>query len=427
MNIKLSKSILLCMLTSAVQQVYADSNENFQIKPVLDLSLGLFSSDKSYSAGVQDSSPSWQEAYAKYGFEGAYFLKSSSVYFGANAVSSATFGDGDAAGYSNGSERRTALEKLKVGWKNSVEKGAEPTLDVSLGRQKVVLGDGFIVSNDALNLGKGVADGELDRGGAYYLTPRQSFEFAAVIDYSPIESLKTRWAYLKSDNKAQYEPEMIAADWQYQRPKYSLGFTYLNILELNDNGLSLRHDLKDYALRGKYKLTEQLEFSAEAVYQEQKKDTESAGYAKLSYQLPNTAFTPELSYRYSVFSDNYDSLFYGNPQPGFGTWFQGEIAGSYAGPFNTNAYIHQISLQAYPSEKWIVGLLGYKFDSKNKNIADLNAYEIDAFAVYMPTPQISVVPLFGLYNPKQDSNSGGSQMLDNKMNMYGQLTMQYSF
>lgn len=427
MNIKFGKSILLCMLTSAVQQIYADSNEKLHIKPVLDLSLGLFSSDKSYSAGVQDRSPVWQEAYAKYGFEGTYLLKSSSVYFGANAVSSATFGDGDAAGYSNGSERRTALEELKIGWKNSAEKGAESVWDVSLGRQKVVLGDGFIVSNDALNLGKGVADGELDRGGAYYLTPRQSFEFAAVVDYAPMEYLKTRWAYLKSDNKAQYEPEMLAADWQYQRPKYSLGLTYLNILEINDHGLNLRQDLKDYALRGKYKLTEQLEFSAEAVHQEQKKNTESAGYAKLSYQLPNTAFTPELSYRYSVFSDYYDSLFYGNPQPGFGTWFQGEIAGSYAGPFNTNAQIHQISLLAYPSEKWIVGLLGYKFDSKNKNIADLNAYEIDAFAVYMPTPKISVVPLFGLYNPKRDSQSGGSQLPDNKMNMYGQLTIQYSY
>ncbi len=87
-----------------------------------------------------------------------------------------------------------------MGWKNS--KAEDAVLDVSIGRQNVLIGDGFIVAGDALNVGKGIADGELNRGGGYYLAARRSFNFTTVINLQLAEGLNTHWYYLESGNKA---------------------------------------------------------------------------------------------------------------------------------------------------------------------------------------------------------------------------------
>ena len=49
-------------------------------------------------------------------------------------------------------------------------------------------------------------------------------------------------------------------------------------------------------------------------------------------------------------------MFYGNTV-GFGTWFQGEVAGNYAGPFNKNADIHQLSYMMNLKENFMLGAL----------------------------------------------------------------------
>ncbi len=61
-----------------------------------------------------------------------------------------------------------------IGFKDGTNKDELKTYDLSIGRQNIMIGDGFFIAGDALNLGKAPADGTLDRGGACYLAARRS-------------------------------------------------------------------------------------------------------------------------------------------------------------------------------------------------------------------------------------------------------------
>ena len=167
--------------------------------------------------------------------------------------------------------------------------------------------------------------------------------------------------------------------------------------------------------------------NGEFVYQEQKHDNENEWYVAASYSFEQVKYQPTVGYRFSSFSENYDPLFYGNTAAGFGTWFQGEVAGNYAGPFNSNARIHQVSLQASVQENFHLGVLAYQFDTIKKDQENLDGHEIDAFAVWSPNKNINVIPLVGLYKPKKDINHLGTQVSDNKTNSYAQLILQYLY
>ena len=118
---------------------------------------------------------------------GSYALKSGSqVYGAARLISTATWGDGDAAGFTTGSESRTNFEDAFVGWKsgNAFSALGKNGIDISAGRQTYTIGNGFLVYGDALNFGKGfdqLAPQSLNRGGAYYLAARESFDQTAIL------------------------------------------------------------------------------------------------------------------------------------------------------------------------------------------------------------------------------------------------------
>ncbi|ANF83448.1 hypothetical protein A3K93_13200 (plasmid) [Acinetobacter sp. NCu2D-2] len=397
--------------------------EQLTVKPVIDLTAATFYSDKSYD-GMTTDSKSWQEVVAKYGVEAEYKLDQGTLYSSLIAVSSATFGDGDAAGITTGDERKTSLEQWNLGWRNgSVE---DATIDASIGRQKVQIADGFLVAGDALNFGKGYGD-ELDRGGAYYLAARQSFDMTAVLHYQINDALKTHWYYLESSNKAQNEAKLWSADFEYQYANSDFGLTYLQITDVADKETQ-RDDLKDIAVRAKKQVNEQLALAAEYVHQDQKQGNENAWYASAQYTFDQVKYQPTLGYRFSSFSEQYDGLFYGNTDAGFGTWFQGEVAANYSGPYSTNARIHQLSLQGSVQENLHLGVLGYKFDTIDKSSGEnLDGAEVDLFAVWSPTQNVNVIPLIGFYKPKKDVNNGGAQMGDKDTNTYAQLILQYVY
>ena len=400
-----------------------DMSDNLKITPFLDFTAGIFYSHKSYD-GVSESQKNWQEAYAKYGLDGVYQLNKSEIYGSLKGISSGTFGDGDASGVSNGKERRTSFEEWTIGWRNGHEK--KGAIDLSIGRQNVQIADGFLVAGDALNLGKGIP--ESNRGGAYYLAARRSFSFTTVLNYQLTDHLKTHWYYLNSDNKAQNKPSLWATDWEYAFKNANIGATFLQINHVDDPFKdNIRDDLKDYAVRAKIQVNEKLKLSGEYVYQKQKNEHANAWYVTMDYIFLDTPFQPQLGYRYSTFSKDYDALFYGNTDAGFGTWFQGEVAGNYAGPFSKNARIQQISLQASVKENLNIGLLGYQFNTINKNQYNLNGHEIDMFAIWSVTKNVSIIPLIGFYKPEQDLSRGGSQVMDNNVNTYMQVLLQYLY
>ena len=431
MKKRLHYNILALMVAWVSGAVYAEKPHlevaGWKIEPKAELTYGMFYSDKNYNNPTSEHRhPYWHEIYAKYGAEGEYALNHSAVYASVVGISSATLGDGDAAGFTTCDEHKTSVDEWVLGWKNA--KDDQATLDVSIGRQNVQLADGFMIAGDALNLGQGLADGALDRGGAYYLAARRSFDFAGVVKYQPIEGLNSTWMYLESGNKAQYEPKLFAADGMYQQDQYGLGLSYLQILDVKDPlHESARDDLKNISLRANTQLNEALHLSGEFVHQDQKHDNENAWYVRASYDFKQWPYQPSLSYRYSSFSEHYDPLFYGNTDAGFGTWFQGEVAANYAGPFSSNTRIHQVALQASVQENLHVGAIAYQFDTIKKQHESLDGHELDFFAVWSPQQNINVIPLFGLYKPKKDINHGGTQVADDKTNTYGQLILQYLY
>ena len=74
-----------------------------------------------------------------------------------------------------------------------------------------------------------------------------------------------------------------------------------------------------------------------------------------------------------------------------------------------------------------LGALAYQFDTIDKSYGDLDASEIDLFAVWSPNQNINVIPLVGFYKPKKDADHGGSQLGDTDTNTYAQLILQYVY
>lgn len=417
---------IILMSCATVEAKNDLGSKDISFKPALDLTVGSFYSDKKYNNPDANGSASWQEAYVKYGFETAYKFKNSEMYGSVMGLGSGTFGEGDAGGFSIGKERKNSLEQWITGWRNaSTDK---VSVDLSIGRQNIQIADGFIVAGDALNMGKGIAEGTLNRGGAYYLAARRSFDFTTQLKLDFKDRLKTQWLYLDSDNQAQYQPKLLATDWQYQLKNTRLGISYLKIFDLNDPTTdSVREDLKDISIRTAHHFGDELNINAEYVIQNQKENNEKAGYVGFNYHLISTPYQPILGYRYSYFSEGYDPLFYGNTDAGFGTWFQGEVAGNYAGAFSHNVEIHQASLQATLHEKVNVGLLGYQFKTIDKSSENLDGHEVDLYALWMPSKHINIIPLVGWYKPKKNIQNGGTQVADTAANGYAQLLMQYLY
>ena len=65
----------------------------------------------------------------------------------ARLISTASWDDGDAAGFTTGSEGRTNFEDAYVGWKsgNTFSVSGRDGIDISAGRQKHTIGNGFLI------------------------------------------------------------------------------------------------------------------------------------------------------------------------------------------------------------------------------------------------------------------------------------------
>ncbi|HSC84671.1 MAG TPA: hypothetical protein VLC30_13735, partial [Pseudomonas sp.] len=125
-------------------------------------------------------------------------------------------------------------------------------------------------------------------------------------------------------------------------------------------------------------------------------------------------------YRYSRFSENYDTLFYGFSR-GYGTWFQGEVAGNYAGPFNSNARIQKVGLTLTPLENLNIGALFFDFDTIDHSLGNADGNEIDLYAEWGVTENLMVMPLIGLYQPDKSAEQGGFQIGNDDKNLYSQV------
>lgn len=427
----LSLAALLAQPSAQAIELYADdeSHLNADILAVY----GLFNSRKNYDATPGGST--WREGFIKYVISGDQRLAGNGSAYGALSwVSSATWGDGDAAGNTDGTERTTKLEDAYLGWRSGelFPLLGKDGVDASFGRQVVKLGRGFLINDDGPNLGKGPADGALDRGGAYYLAARHAFDRTAVLRLGGERGVHASALWLKSDNRAQAETELAAGTLDYTTAAGTLGLTWVHGLGVTEQWASefqrQRDGMDTYSLRGEGNAgIDNASFAFEYAWQDKQAGPEKAWYAEAGYTFAELPWAPSLTYRYTRYSEGWDALFTGL-STGYGTWFQGEVAANYAGPFNSNTGVHHLGLVAKPLENLTLGALYFDFDTLHtRNALNLGARELDLYVEWAVSPHLIVSPLVGLYQPKKDENTGGNQVGGNGTNLYSQVTLAMPF
>jgi hypothetical protein len=438
-NQQFMKSILCLAVAglSAPASAYNFYDQNgTELNVDIEAALGVFSSQETYNLGAksQAGESQWQEGYIKYGLSGSQSVGSGSQVYGAvNLVSSGTWGDGDAGGITSGNERETDLEDAYLGWRSGtlIPALGEDGLDLSVGRQQFTIGDGFLINSDALNFGDALNGGGLDfdRGGAYWLAARKAFDQTAIARIGGSEGLRADLFWLASDNKAQAEMELAGLNTEYVTPQGTFGLAYIEGLDVDDTfapilGYGSRDGQQTTSLRYQGNAdVENLFLSAEFVNQEAGTDSDEsarAWYAEAGWTFNETRWSPSVNYRYSSFDEGFDPLFFGFNR-GYGTWFQGEVAANYAGPFNSDASVHHVSLKAAPSETLSIGALFFDFTDTAGGTGNLNAQEVDIYAEWVAAPHLIISPLVGFYMPDSSAAEGGSQIGSDDTNAYAQI------
>ena len=394
---------------------------------------GMFNSRKNYDGTTGGSS--WREGFIKYGLSVDQTLGSAgSVYGTANLVTSGTWGDGDAAGITDGTERTTKFDEAFAGWRSGelFPVLGKDGVDLSFGRQIITLGDGFIINDDGLNFGKGPADGKLNRGGAYYLAARHAFDETAVVRLGGKDGLHGSMMWMKSNNRSQADTEMAAGTLEYTAAPGTLGLTYIHGISVDDRYASdfqkQREGMNIYSLRGAGNAgIENAHFAFEYAWQDKDAGDEKAWYTEAGYTFANLPWSPDLTYRYSRYSKNWDSMFNGFSR-GYGTWFQGEVASNYSGPFNSNTSVQHVALKVKPVDGVTVGALFFDYKTLHKTDAlNLDGRELDLYAEWAVSEHLIVTPLLGLYKPNKDESNGANQVGGNGTNVYSQLTVAVPF
>lgn len=429
--IGLGVALLTANSSTYAYELYAD--EDTKVTGNFLAVYGMFNSRKNYDGTTGGSS--WREGFIKYGLSIDQTLGSAgSVYGTANLVSSGTWGDGDAAGITDGTERTTKFDEAFAGWRSGelFPVLGKDGVDLSFGRQIITLGDGFIINDDGLNFGKGPADGKLNRGGAYYLAARHAFDETAVVRLGGKDGVHGSLMWMKSNNRSQADTEMAAGTLEYTAAPGTLGLTYIHGIDVDDRYASdfqkQREGMNIYSLRGAGNAgIENAHFAFEYAWQDKDAGNEKAWYTEAGYTFADLPWSPDLTYRYSRYSKNWDSMFNGFNR-GYGTWFQGEVASNYSGPFNSNTSVQHVALKVKPVDVVTVGALFFDYKTLHKSDAlNLDGRELDLYAEWAVSEHLIVTPLLGLYKPNKDESNGGNQVGGNGTNVYSQLTVAVPF
>lgn len=421
--IRISPLPLALLLTTALQTATAHELYNLNgtvLNADLEALFGIFHSDESFNqaGNRQPGSSAWREGYVKYGLSASQALTDRGTAYGAfSLLSSATWGDGDAAGLTLGDERRTAVEDAYLGWRsgNLFPALGEDGIDVSGGRQVVTLGDSFLIQGDPVNLGKVDLGANFNRGGAYYLAARKAFDRTGVLRVGGSQGWRGDLMWLKSDNHYQADTALAVGNLEHVGDIGTVGLSWIRGLDVDQRyarimGLEHRDGMDTYSLRGRGSLgVKDLEVAAEYVTQDRTGGREDAWYVEGNWTFSALPWSPTATYRYSRFSEDFDPLFFGMSR-GYGTWFQGEVAANYAGPFNSNTQVHHLGLKAKPRDNVTLGALYFDFDTLETEQGNFGGREIDLYLEWMVNDHLLISPLVGFYTPERSADNGGVQL-----------------
>lgn len=422
--------IALLLLFPFSHVAYATDNENFSFTPRAEFAAGFFHSQEDY-APANRSSVNWLEGYLELGLDIKIKLSGGSyLYGGISGLASMTGIDGDAGGFTSGDEADIDFEDGFGGIHWASPGGFIKSIDISGGRQFFKVGDGFLIHGDSLNAGEqieidtGVPN--LDRGGAYWLAARKNFTNTGIVKVETNSPFQFDAFYLQADNAIQGDPKIVGADFRWIDENYgTFGLMALNVIEA-DNLFFLERDER-WTVSGRYSGTpfsdKNLTIAGEFAYQFKDgtignpadNDVEAYGFhAGFTYSFSEMRWKPTVSYRFSHFSgddpstantnEGFDPLFFGF-STGYGTWYQGEVAANYSGPFSSNNNVHKIEVTVQPTEQLIVGGIFYNFTADEGNISEGN--EINLYAWYFINEKTIFTPLIGWHLPDSDATPFG--------------------
>jgi len=385
-------------------------------------------------------SKTWQEAYFKADLHGSSLMQNGSTVYGdIGVIALGTRGDGDGLGLTTGDEGEIDIENAFIGLQS-----ANNLIDISVGRQTFMLGDGFLVAGDAISPGEGFdafSNGSLDRGGAYYLAGRKSFDNTAILKIDPEGPMRGDLFWLKSDNQYQQNAELTGVNLEYvDEAKGTLGLTYMKATDVDVGaGLALfdnRDGMDIVSLRGQGSMgVDNLFLSFEYVSEtggDQVEKDANAWYVEAGWTFADLPWSPTVNVRHAEFSgddssttddETFDPLFFGFSR-GFGTWFQGEVASNYGGPFNSGNDVNRLEVMLAPRDDLAVGIQYWDFD-KVDDAADNAAKEIDLFALWTINDNWVFSPMIGLYSPKGSANKALQGNSDD--NLYVQGVLMYFY
>jgi hypothetical protein len=335
------------------------------LKGTLKATAAYFMQDNSWfgqsAANLGKRSGSWWEAYLHPGIEGSYGLDGGSTLYGrVSAVVGTTFNGIDAAGSNVGLNgvTSTRTEDAYAGWRSGKLFGdlGEDFLDISVGRQQYVVGNGFLFYSQSNNGGN---------RGAYWMGERQAAKFSGIVRMKT-GNWKADLVYLEADDNPKTDTELggLTLDYAFSEAIGGIGggiYTLRSDLESRDsmNVYDLRFSLFPFEAFDAPEALKPVKLEGEYVYEENGDLVGDSGwYLSAGYQWADAPWKPTLTYRYASFSENYDPLFYGFNDWGY--WYQGEVIGEYV-LGNSNLDSHMIKLNVEPIDSVKANLFYYKF------------------------------------------------------------------
>jgi hypothetical protein len=295
-------------------------------------------------------------------------FESGEFYGGLNAAAVGQTGDGDPGGFTSGASHVARVDSAYGGWRTKL-------YDLSFGRQEFTVGDQFLIGYNA--------NFNSDRDANLWVFPFKAFENSAILrlETSPLRS-DTFWVRSDED-QGDAELAGINVEHPLADEKGKFGAMFAKVVSANPDFVFKREGIEVYDVRANaihVPWVENLTLNSELAF-ERGSDSGTrydahAWYAEGEYEFAATPWKPIIGYRYGFWSgdddagtdskrESFDSLFYYFGR-GWGTWYQGEIAGEYL-LFNTNQITHMAKVVVHPWETVALWALFFHHRLEEKN------------------------------------------------------------
>ena len=344
------------------------------------------------------------------------------VYGSASMVASATRGDGDPSGLSEGHPEDIDWETGYLGWAGSV---GDMGVDLSYGRMDLSVGTEFLIGYGTF----------VDAGddGAYWLGVYRAFERVGKLSLENIymEGLRADLVYFES-NQTQADTDIAYINVEYHHDGLGdVGFLFGTILHadgagdtpatLTANPNSRKDlDLINFRAHGNPLASMMPNWFFAFEYVGQQKDGQSATtgvadpevdaegyYIDIGYTFADWPWAPTVTARHAYFSGDdpntaedeaYDGLFYGFTN--WGTWFIGEVTGEYI-LFQQDFNVNMLMVQAAPYDNLFLTAAYFDFtrNEPGAGVDDDFGQEINLIADWAVNDNMAITGVYGVLQP----------------------------